>query len=85
MLSFELRQTIDGFALSGGQLEAPLSYSEEEAATRLVGFLSQQQGSELRIYSESGELKATQCREPAIPLDSNSMGAGLSGTSALGN
>jgi hypothetical protein len=33
MLVFELRQTNDGFILSGGDLPAPLPYSEKHIST----------------------------------------------------
>jgi len=87
MLSFELREVEDGLTLSGGALRDPLLYppDDPEAAIRLVGFLSQQQGSELRIYKADGCLKATQRREPAMPLEKGSLGDGLRGASALGN
>lgn len=85
MLTFELRKTRDGFVLSGGQLEKPLPYPDKDSAIRLVGFLSVQQGSELRIYGPDGELKETQTREPMIPLPKESLGSGLSGQSNLGN
>ncbi len=85
VLDFELRQTQDGFTLTGGQLPAPLPYPDKEHAIRLVGFLSQKQGSELRIYGLDGELIDTQARRPAMPLTDNSLGSGLRGDSDLGN
>ncbi len=85
MLDFELRETKDGFILTGGQLPAPLSYPEKEHAIRLVGFLSQKEGSELRIYGPDHKLVDTQTRKPAMPLPDNSLGSGLSGNSDLGN
>jgi hypothetical protein len=68
VLIFELRQTEDGFFLSGGDLPIPLPYSEKEYALRLVEFLSQQQGSELRIFGANGELIDTQILKAAMPL-----------------
>ena|ERR1035437_679558 len=85
MLSFEIRQTESGFILSGNQLERPLTYPEQDAAVRLVGFLSQKEGSELRLYGVDGNLKSIQRREPAMPLGESSLGSGLRGTSKLGN
>jgi hypothetical protein len=84
VLLFELRQTDDRFILTGGDL-TPLPYSEKEYALRLIGFLSQQQGSELRILGPNGELIETQIRKAAIPLAKDSLGSGLSGDSKLGN
>jgi hypothetical protein len=86
MLTFELRETENGFALSGGQLESPLLYREQDpdAAIRLVGFLSQREGSDLRIHASNGRI-TTQRREPAMPFDKNSLGEGLRGQSSLGN
>jgi hypothetical protein len=85
MLSFELREVEEGFALNGGQLEEPLLYREKEpdAASRLVGFLSQQQGSELQIYARDGALGSKQRREPVMPLGKSSLGNALRGESTL--
>jgi hypothetical protein len=87
MLNFELREIENGFALTGGQLETPLLYREKDpdAAFQMVGFLSQQHGSELHVYGSDGALKLTQRREPAMPLEKGSMGDGLRGNLALGN
>src|ERR1700756_4058946 len=85
MLSFELQETEDGFVLSGGQLKGPLHYPDRESAERLVGFLSQQEGSELRICRENGDLTSIQRREPAMPFEKGSLGSGLRGESDLGN
>ena len=63
----------------------PLPYPDMEHAIRLVGFLSQKEGSELRIYGASGELIDTQTRKPNMPLTKGSLGSGLSGGSNLGN
>ncbi len=81
MLKFELRQIEGGFVLTGGQLEKPLLYREKDPdeAFRMVGFLSQQHGSELHIYGSDGALKSTQRREPATPLEKGSMGDALRG------
>ena len=78
MLDFELRQTEDGFVLTGGQLPVPLPYPDMEHAVRLVGFLSQKEGSELRIYGNDGKLIETQIRKAAMPLTKDSLGSGLS-------
>jgi hypothetical protein len=75
VLIFELRQTDKGFILTGGDLPAPLPYPEKEYAIRLVGFLSQQKGSELRIFGPNGELIETQTRKPAMPLTKDSLGS----------
>lgn len=75
MLDFELRQTKEGFILTGGQLPVPLPYPEIEYAVRLVGFLSQKEGSELRIYGPDGKLTDTQTRKPAVPLTDGSLGS----------
>jgi hypothetical protein len=85
MLSFELRQEAEGHFLRGGQLDSPLNYADRESAVRLLGFLSQQKGSELLIYGSDGQLTETERREPMVPLGKDSMGAGLSGPSNLGN
>lgn len=53
MLQFKLLEDAEGFELSGGQLTEPLRYENVEAVeyvTRMVGYLSQVEGSELRIY-----------------------------------
>jgi hypothetical protein len=86
MLRFELQETESGFALSGGQLEEPLLYCEKDpnAAIRLVGFLSQQEGSKLRIHASDGRM-TMQHREPAVPFEKNSLGSGLRGDSTFGN
>ena len=85
MLDFELRETKDGFILTGGQLPAPLPYPDKEHAVRLVGFLSQKEGSEMRIYGLEGKLIDTQTRKAAMPLTDNSLGSGLGGDADLGN
>lgn len=85
MLIFDLRQTEEGFLLSGGSLPAPLAYPEKAYAVRLVGFLSQEKGCELRIYGEEGKLIETQTRRAAMPLARESLGVGLRGESGLGN
>ena len=85
VLNFELRQTEDGFVLTGGQLPAPLPYPDMDHAIRLVGFLSQKEGSELRVYGLDGKLIDTQTRKSGLPLADNSLGSGLRGTSDLGN
>ncbi len=53
MSLFELRRCGDGYDLSGGQLEETLHYPEPDAieyAKRVVGFLAQVSGRELRVH-----------------------------------
>lgn len=62
MLKFELRKTEDGYQLAGGQLDEPLDYPDPDAieyATRVVGFLSQKTGGELRVIAADGSLVDT--------------------------
>ena len=61
MDAYELRSIESGFELSGGKLEEPLIYRENEPAPaiHLVGFLSQRDGSELRIFDRVGQLIRT--------------------------
>jgi hypothetical protein len=51
--AYVLKETREGFLLSGGALDSPLLYPAPdgvEYARRMVGFLSQVSGSELTIY-----------------------------------
>jgi hypothetical protein len=66
---FELRPVADGLELSGGELKEPLKYPDRESAIRLVGFLSQRRGSELRIFDATGALLETQRREPTTIME----------------
>lgn len=56
--SYELRSIEGGFELSGGKLNEPMIYREPEPspAIHLVGFLSQRDGSELRVLDRAGHL-----------------------------
>ena len=59
--AYELRSIEGGFELSGGKLSEPLIYRETEPAPaiHLVGFLSQRDGSELRVLDRAGHLIQT--------------------------
>jgi hypothetical protein len=74
---FEIRlETSGAVKLSGGQLDSPLDYQPPdgmEMATRMVGFLSQKLGSELRVFDGDGRLVSTRSFEPMLPLDDRSM------------
>jgi len=62
MDKFELRPLGDGLELRGGKLEEPMVFREadaEQRAIHLVGFLSQRDGSFLRILDEAGLVVAT--------------------------
>jgi hypothetical protein len=86
VLDFELRQTHDGYILTGGQLPAPLSYPDMEHAVRLVEFLSQKEGGELRIYGLDGKLTETQHRKAAPNMRTkDSPGSGLGRSPDLAN
>lgn len=74
MLSFELREKQGGFELTGGDLEEPLFYDDQEPVASLVGFLSQKDGSELTIIAKDGTVIATKCWEPTIAKESNVLG-----------
>jgi hypothetical protein len=58
---YELRSIETGFKLSGGKLGEPMIYRESEPAPaiHLVGFLSQRDGSELRVFDRAGQLIQT--------------------------
>lgn len=59
--TYELRVVERGFELRGGKLEEPMVYRENEPAPaiHLVGFLSQRDGSQLRVFDRSGQLIQT--------------------------
>ena len=58
---FELRPVPSGFQLRGGQLTEPMVSRENEPrpAVHLVGFLSQKEGGELRIFDAAAEIIVT--------------------------
>lgn len=85
MRTFELRETETGYVLSGGGLPAPLTYPEKEYAIRLVGFMSQKEGSELRIYGKDGGLIDTEHRKATMSASQGSLESGLRGETDLGN
>jgi len=61
-LRFELRDKGDACELSGGKLDGPLLYPQPNAiehASRMVSFLSQVEGAELRVYDAEGTLTET--------------------------
>ncbi len=68
MDTYELRTIDGGFELVGGKLETPLLYLEAEPAPaiHLVGFLSQRDGSELRVFDRDGGLIQTRCFQSTI-------------------
>jgi hypothetical protein len=78
---YKLRPVDGKLELSGGQLDETLKYPVDdlEGARRVVGFLSQRQGSVLQIYDVRGTLIETQQREPVMPME-NAVG-GLAGPS----
>jgi hypothetical protein len=65
---FELRETESGLRLSGGQLEDGLNYpaSDKQQAIGVVGFLSQRDGSILRLFDSADNVIETQRREATI-------------------
>ena len=72
---YDLRSRGESYELSGGRLSQPLKYSEPDAieyATRMVGFLSQITGGELRIFDSAGELQATKHFRASVPPRSKS-------------
>lgn len=71
MHMFELRPVPDGFELRGGPLTETMVFWEDEPrpAVHLVGFLSQQDGGELRIFNADGEVIVTRRYEAVIPMD----------------
>jgi hypothetical protein len=71
MHSFELRPVSLGFELRGGQLTEPMVFREEEPrpGIHLVGFLSQKEGSELRVFDAAGEVVCTRRHEPVMPRE----------------
>lgn len=70
MHTFEIRPVVSGFELRGGQLTAPMVFEENEPrpAVHLVGFLSQKDGGELRIFNVAGEVIQTRHYEPQMPM-----------------
>ena len=70
MHTFELRPVANGFELRGGQLPEPMIFQEEEPrpAIHLAGFLSQKEGSELRIFNAAGEVIQAKRYEPVMPM-----------------
>ena len=66
---FELQPVPDGFELRGGQLTETMVFCEDEPrpAVHLVGFLSQKDGGELRIFNGAGEVIMTRRYEAVIP------------------
>ncbi len=79
MESFELRRRGEHLHLIGESFEDPLVYpaADPEAPIRLVGFLSQRQGSVLRVFNATDELVEVQDR-PATVVMSGAVG-GLAG------
>jgi hypothetical protein len=67
---YELRTIERGFRLSGGKLNEPLVYRENEPAPaiHLVGFLSQRDGSELRVFDRNGGLIQARCFQSTIVM-----------------
>ena len=64
MAIYELRKMAGNvWQLAGGELKEPLRYAEEQGgsdgAKRMVGFLAQLTGAEMRIYNEAGSLIET--------------------------
>jgi hypothetical protein len=71
MHMFELRPVPDGFELRGGQLTETMVFCEAESrpTVHLVGFLSQKDGGELRIFNATGEVIVTRRYEAVIPME----------------
>jgi len=67
---FELRLVENGFELRGGPLQEPLVFHEIDPrpAVHLVRFLSQKDGSVLRVLNAIGEVVHARRFEPVIPL-----------------
>lgn len=65
---YELRAIGRGFELRGGKLRMPMFYRETEPAPaiHLVGFLSQRDGSVLRVFDRVGQLIETRRFQPTI-------------------
>jgi len=62
MDKFELRPLGDALELRGGKLKEPMVFRESDAEQRaihLIGFLSQRDGSFLRIFDAVGAVVAT--------------------------
>ena len=70
--------TESGHELSGGRLTKELRYPRDrhgvESAKRLVGFLSQITGAELRICDERGELIETRIFREGVAPSKNELG-----------
>lgn len=68
MDAYKLRSIESGFELSGGKLGQPLIYRENEPAPaiHLVGFLSQRDGGELRMFDRDGVLVQTRFFQATI-------------------
>jgi hypothetical protein len=60
---YELRPNGSKVELTGGKLDESMTFDHQEYATRLVGFLSQRDGSVLRIFNAAGALVDTQRRD----------------------
>jgi hypothetical protein len=72
MDEFALRPVEKGFELSGGKLEQPMAFRERDAQVRaiqFVGYLSQKNGSALRILNAEGSLVRERHFEGVIPLE----------------
>lgn len=80
---FEVRPVLRGFELCGGPLTEPMVFREDEPrpAVHLAGFLSQEEGGELRIFDTTGEIVETRRYEAVMPM-SGAVG-GLHGPSAI--
>jgi len=72
MQTFDLRQSGAHLQLSGEPLSEPLIYpaGDPEAPIRLVGYLSQLNGSVLRIFNAAGDLVEVQRREATTVMPS---------------
>jgi hypothetical protein len=84
MDKFELRPLETGVELRGGKLEAPMVFREadaEQRAIHLVGFLSQRDGSILRILDAAGTVVATK-EFGENPLSTSRRDSGLSLTNS---
>lgn len=76
---FELRPVPDGFELRGGQLIETMVLCEAKLrpTVHLVGFLSQKDGGELRIFNAKDEVIQTRHYVAVIPISGG--GGGLRG------
>ncbi|MEY2502569.1 MAG: hypothetical protein QOI07_2903 [Verrucomicrobiota bacterium] len=67
---YDLRQSGSGYELTGGLLDEPHRYGDPDAVeytTRIVGFLAQVTGAELRVSSAADELVGTKRFRVGIP------------------